>query len=781
MAINERLVHTASAAAGTGNQEEGLVLHLDANDVDSYDGDGDVWYDIHDHEYTPATNVSEHFNTVTYTGTGSTNAITSVGFQPDLIWIKNRDTTDSHAIVDSVRGITSPAPYIASDRTDAQATSTNMPTSVQSNGFTITGGGGRTNTSGEDYVAWCFNAGGNEVTNTDGTVDSTVRANNDLGFSIVKYNGLSTAVTAGHGLDSPPDMVICKPLATGAWAVWHKDMASDLDKNYIPLTTGAVTANASSLWNYSNWGATKIGSSNPLMFGTNNDIVAYCFTSKRGVSKVGSYIGNGTTSNKIYTGFEPAFLMFKGTDQASDWIILDNKRDTSNPNSARLDANSNGAEYTGENLVDFNRDGFTLVTSSASKNGSNNNFIYYAVAKNTNETGLIPDTDLELNLEADSYSGSGNWLDSSGNGNNGTITGATWEEELGNFFDLDGSGDYIDVPTSGVLNGDFTVEMWWNFDTLSDGYRMLLGGSGYSSGSGLGHYIENSRLRTWVSVNGSTSNVLNGSGTDLTTNKWQHVVLTRSGGTYTQYIDTNQVGQATGTTASLESTNSRIGGHYNATGFDINAKVGQVRIYSSALSQAQIRQNYNFTKNDYPNEIHGTINNSTFLPGTSGEVDAFDFNGSNSSVSLNSSAFSQNTYTIAAWFKLDALDLGGIFEWGDAASYERRGLIVWDGGSGNYKLYSSTYASNVPANTNLAANNWYHGAVTMDNGSASLYLNGQPDGTGTNTLASYTGTTGYVGRTQVGEYLDGKVSEVKVYNRVLTASEIEALYNEGNG
>ena len=254
---------------------------------------------------------------------------------------------------------------------------------------------------------------------------------------------------------------------------------------------------------------------------------------------------------------------------------------------------------------DFNRDGFTSKVE-AKRIIVGHTFIYYAVAKNTNNE----QPHLELNLEADSYSGSGDWLDSSGNGNNGTITGATHNDELGDFFDLDGSGDYIDIPTSGVFTGDFTVEMWWNFNTLSppsgSAYRMLLGASGYSGGSGLGHYIENNRLRTWVSVNGSTSNVLNGSGTDLTTNKWQHVVLTRSGGTYTQYIDTNQVGQASGTTASLDGANSRIGGHYNvASSHDINAKVGQVRLYDTALSQAQIRQNYNFTKPKYPNEFHG--------------------------------------------------------------------------------------------------------------------------------------------------------------------------------
>ena len=74
MAINERLIHTAAdaAVAGGGNQEEGLILHLDANDVDSYDGDGTEWVDIANHEYKPATNVSEHFNTVTYIGSGDT-------------------------------------------------------------------------------------------------------------------------------------------------------------------------------------------------------------------------------------------------------------------------------------------------------------------------------------------------------------------------------------------------------------------------------------------------------------------------------------------------------------------------------------------------------------------------------------------------------------------------------------------------------------------------------------------------------------------------------------
>ena len=164
MAINERLVHTASAAAaGSGNQEEGLILHLDANDVDSYDGDGSEWVDIANHEYKPTTNVSEHFNTVIWSGDGaSTKSITGVGFQPDLVWVKARQA-QNHTIYDSVRGT---GKYLASDGTTAETTSTTYGqlTYFDSDGFTGSEGSNQTysffNSSSQTYVAWCFKAGG---------------------------------------------------------------------------------------------------------------------------------------------------------------------------------------------------------------------------------------------------------------------------------------------------------------------------------------------------------------------------------------------------------------------------------------------------------------------------------------------------------------------------------------------------------------------------------------------------------------------------------------------
>ena len=198
---------TTQRIAMTGLSVGEMIFNSTTDKVEYWDGT--VWYSI-TNEVTGET----PYSAVIWQGTGTTNAITGVGFQPDLIWVKNRDVADSYAIVDSVRGISSPTPYIASDRNNAQATSTNMPTSVQLDGFTITGNGGRTNTSGEDYVAWCFKAGGTAVSNTDGTVASQVSANAAGGFSIVGYTGNGTAgSTVGHGLASTPEMVIVKRLS----------------------------------------------------------------------------------------------------------------------------------------------------------------------------------------------------------------------------------------------------------------------------------------------------------------------------------------------------------------------------------------------------------------------------------------------------------------------------------------------------------------------------------------------------------------------------------------
>ena len=220
--------------------------------------------------------------------------------------------------------------------------------------------------------------------NNDGDVESTVSANVAAGFSIVAFNsGTNSSYTVGTGLNAPPEMVISKVLTGGAnWPVFHKDFTNP-DQAYIYLASTAGVVNyGSSLWNYSNWGTNKIGATN-VMFGSNNNVINYCFHSVPGYSKISSYIGNGNTTGVLQElGFEPAFLMFKCSSQIGNWIIIDNKRATSNPRTPHLRANTSGQDDYGANeYVNFTSTGFQPKgVSNYNNNSLNQTYIYMAFA-----------------------------------------------------------------------------------------------------------------------------------------------------------------------------------------------------------------------------------------------------------------------------------------------------------------------------------------------------------------------------------------------------------------
>ena len=161
----------------------------------------------------------------------------------------------------------------------------------------------------------------------------------------------------------------------------------------------------------------------------------------------------------------------------------------------------------------------------------------------------------------------------------------------------------------------------------------------------------------------------------------------------------------------------------------------------------------------------------------------FDFDGSNDYIS-GTASLPNSDYTISAWINLQTVTTQGVVSWGEDASGKRRALFIWNGGSGDYKLYSSTYNSNIAGSTTLVTGQWYHVAVTVSSaGVAKIYLNGSQDGTGTNTLNAFTSTDFYIGRTPSGEYFNGSISNVQIFNTVLPATgsnSIETLYNYGS-
>jgi len=328
--------------------------------------------------YSTISKPSLHFNTKLYTGNGSTNAITGVGFQPDWVWIKSRSDTSNHRIYDAVRGGTK---TLYSNLTNAQGTNADAITSFDSDGFTL-GANAQSNGNGLSLASWNWKANGAGSANTDGTINSTVSVNTTSGFSIVSWTGNATAgATVGHGLGVTPKVIILKGTdQTDGWFVQHQDLGATKflrlqDTNAVTTQTNVWndTAPTSNVFSVGNGSGTN---------GNGNQFITYCFAEKQGYSKFGSYTGNGSNEGTfIYLGFKPAWVMYKVSSTTSDWYIQDNKRLTYNVNNTRLEANNSDAEVTGAaDSIDMLSNGFKMRNASASFNASGATYIYMAFA-----------------------------------------------------------------------------------------------------------------------------------------------------------------------------------------------------------------------------------------------------------------------------------------------------------------------------------------------------------------------------------------------------------------
>jgi hypothetical protein len=255
--------------------------------------------------YTDIDKSSEYFNTVLYTGTEATNAITT-GLANDFVWLKATDSAGvDHFLFDSVRGVQK---NIHSNTTDAEVTEANTLTAFDSDGFTL-GSDAYVNGSGQPHVSWNWKAGGTAVSNTDGALASTVSANQTSGFSIVKVTGTSSgATTIGHGLGVAPKMIIKKTTSTTSdWPVYHASVGASQVAE-LNLNTNAFSGSGQ-------WGSTA---PTTTVFTNDTNIgyteIFYCFAEVKGFSKFGSYTGNGSADGTfVYTGFKPAFVIFKSS------------------------------------------------------------------------------------------------------------------------------------------------------------------------------------------------------------------------------------------------------------------------------------------------------------------------------------------------------------------------------------------------------------------------------------------------------------------------------------
>jgi len=326
--------------------------------------------------YTTIDDAGLFFNTVLYTGTGTTHTITGVGFQPDLVWAKSRSGNQSGRIIDAVRGGDK---VMYPDLTNAEGTDSELITSFNSDGYVMGTSGTNANDNTETYVSWSWKMGttsglsGGTITPSSYSISATAAQ------SVIAYTGTGVAATLPHGLGITPGLIICKRLDSAD--NWWVHVESLTGPEYLVLNGTGAVASATAVFN------DTLPTSTLFSIGTDVGInasggtyIAYCFAPK-GYSKFGVYTGNGSATNGpfIYTGFRPAMIIRKknGTD---GWMQVDNKRLGYNPNNAYLFPNATQSE-SDITRIDLLSNGFKLRTTDAGDNGSGTDYLYMAWAE----------------------------------------------------------------------------------------------------------------------------------------------------------------------------------------------------------------------------------------------------------------------------------------------------------------------------------------------------------------------------------------------------------------
>ena len=315
---------------------------------------------------------SEHFNTVLYVGNDTTNNITGVGFQPDLVWLKNRSQSSDHMLHDAVRGadngIRSNSNVVESDQ------SANF-TGFASDGFSLAASSNRYNDNSENYVSWNWKAGGSGSSNTNGSINTiSTSVNTSAGISISTYTGTGSNATVGHGLGVAPKTMWIKNRDTDDnWRIYFGDNTDYMAFNWTGGDTDDNTA-----WNDTSPTSTVFSIGTDTNTNRSGDkFVAYCFAEVDGFSRFGTYEGNNNANGPfVHTGFQPAWLVFKYLDNDDEsWWMIDTKRDPANPNTLNLFVNLTGADYDAGG-VDIISNGFKPRATNGGLNGYTGTFFY---------------------------------------------------------------------------------------------------------------------------------------------------------------------------------------------------------------------------------------------------------------------------------------------------------------------------------------------------------------------------------------------------------------------
>ena len=337
--------------------------------------------------YTTIDDPSAYFTTLLYTGNATdnrnlTNDTNAGDFKPDWLWLKERSSTSSHQMVDSIRGTT---PAFLVDSGGAEDDDANRVQAFQTNGFQV----GTASTVNQDtitMVAWQWKCNGGTATETvsesGNNPAATVQANTDAGFSIVTYTGTGAVGTVPHGLGAAPDLIHLKKRTGEGWVSYWNVSVFTGENGFLGLNSTGGFADSAGEWNDTAPTSSVFTVGTQDRVNTNDGVyMAYCFKSIQGYSKIGSYTGNGNVDGTfVYTGFKPAYVMVKRTNGVGSWVIHDSARaGFNNSTDEYVYANATNVEAT-DIPHDFLSNGFKIRATFDDTNGSGSTYIYMAFA-----------------------------------------------------------------------------------------------------------------------------------------------------------------------------------------------------------------------------------------------------------------------------------------------------------------------------------------------------------------------------------------------------------------
>ena len=331
----------------------------------------------------PAVDPSNHFKALAYTGTGSGQVISGVGFKPDFLWAKRRNNDYGHVLLDIARGFGSAGndSRLESSAPDVAGASPYVA-SLNADGYVTENAQQSLNIANGTYVGWHWKAGsGNTaVAESGNNPGGTHNANQAAGFSIVKYVGTGANGTVTHGLGVAPELILIKNIGVNdEWNVYYGD-----NTDYLVLDDTDATADAATRWNDTSPSSTVFTvSTDHSVNADGENYIAYCWRSIPGFSQIGSYAGNNDANGTfIHTGFRPAFVMNKAISRTGNWMMTDSARSPTNVNGVGIFANAVAREYSDANTnIDFVSNGFKWRTADDNNNDVNETYFYMAFAE----------------------------------------------------------------------------------------------------------------------------------------------------------------------------------------------------------------------------------------------------------------------------------------------------------------------------------------------------------------------------------------------------------------